>query len=304
MNKKMKRKFVSWFTVFGLKFLLLIVKILPERILYSFGNSLSVLYYWLARKNRRIALSNIEKALGSEISLNQRKKIAQNSFRTMGRIVLDTLHFSNFSVDKTKKTITVEGIENLQKALKKGKGVIAASAHLGSFTAMGFGLAARGYKAYFVARHARNKGVERELLAISRKVGQKVIFSRPVHACMRLCMKTLAKNEILIVELDQNFGTEGIEIKFFNQPAMVTSVPVKLAKSTKAAVVPMFIIRTGACKHVIKIEPEIELNNDLDSDEQLKANLQRVNAVIESYIRKYPGQWVNWIHKAWDLPSR
>lgn len=246
-------------------------------------------------------MGNIEKALGTEIGVKERISIARDSFQTMGHIILDTLRFSDFSVEETKKTITIEGIENLKNALKKGKGVIAASAHLGSFTTLGFALAARGYKTSFVARHARNKGVERVIMNICRKVGQKVIFSRPVHACMRRCLKTLHQNEVLIIELDQNFGTEGMEIKFFGQPAMVASVPVKLAMNTQAAIVPMFIIRINAFKHVIRIGPEIKIKNDIDSDEQLKENLQKVNGFIENYIRKYPGQWVNWIHKPWDV---
>lgn len=301
MKKKMKQKFVSWFTVFGLKFLLFTVRILPLKVLYAFGNALSAFYYRIARKNRQIALGNIEKALGAEIAPKQRIRIVRDSFKTMGNIILDTLRFSDFSVAKTKKTIAIEGIENLQNALKKGRGVIAASAHLGSFTTMGFGLAARGYKTSFVVRHARNKGVERVMLGISRKVGQKVIFSRPVHSCMRRCMKTLERNEVLIIELDQNFGTEGVKIKFFNQTAKVASGPIKLALSTRAAIIPMFIIRINVFKHVIKIEPEIELKQSEDSDKQVRENLQKVNGFIEKYIRKYPGQWVNWIHKPWDV---
>ncbi|MCG2712572.1 MAG: lysophospholipid acyltransferase family protein [Candidatus Omnitrophica bacterium] len=301
MKKKAKKKFISWFTVFGLRFLMFVIRILPLKILYSFGSALSALYYRLAYKNRQTALSNIEKALGSRVSLKQRRMIVQESFKTMGHIILDTLRFGDLSYGKTKKTISIEGIENLQNALKKGKGVIAASAHLGSFTIIGAGLAVRGYKTSFVARHARNKGVERVIMGISRKAGQKVIFSRPVHACMRLCMKTLDRNEVLIIELDQNFGTEGVKISFFDQPAMVASGPIKLALSTQAAIVPIFIVRINAFEHVIKIEPEIELEKYEDADIQIRENLQKVSAVIESYIRKYPGQWVNWIHKQWDV---
>ncbi len=301
MKKKVMKRFVSWFTVFGLQFLLFIIRIFPLKILYPFGNALSALYYKLAHKNRRVALSNIEKALGAGTSLNQRVRIVQESFKTMGHIILDTLRFGDLSEGKIKKAISIEGIENLQNALKKGRGVIAVSAHLGSFTIMGAGLAARGCKTAFVARHARNKGVERVIMGICRKTGQKVIFSRPVHACMRLCIKTLKRNEVLIIELDQNFGTEGVKINFFDQPAMVASGPVKLALSTQAAIVPMFIVRINAFEHVIKIEPEIKLDKYEDADIQVRENLQKVSAVIESYIRKYPGQWVNWIHKQWDV---
>ncbi|MFH1094362.1 MAG: hypothetical protein V1739_09480 [Candidatus Omnitrophota bacterium] len=292
--------FISWFTVFGLRFLLSIFRIVPLKILYFFGNALSALYYKLAHKNRRIALSNIEKALGPEVTPKKRVKIARESFKTMGDIILDTLRGDNLSDGKAKKSISIEGIENLENALKKGKGVVAASAHLGSFTMMGFGLASQGYKTSYVARHARNKGVERVILSICRKVGQKIIFNRPVHACMRLCMKVLKRNEVLIIELDQNFGKEGVKVYFFNQPAMVASGPIKLAISTQAAIVPMFITRINAFDHIIKIEPEIKLEKYEDEDMQIKENLQKVIAIVESYIRKYPGQWVNWIHKQWN----
>ncbi len=301
MKKKVKKIFVAWLTVAGLQFLLFIIRMFPPRMMYSFGNALSAVYFRLAHKNRQIALGNIEKALGAETSLKQRIRLVRESFKTMGYIVLDTLRFGDLSVGKVKNTISIEGIENLQNALKKGKGVIATSAHLGSFTIMGSALGAQGFKTSFVARHARNKGVERIIMGICRKAGQKIIFTRPVHACIRRCIKALKRNEVLIIELDQNFGTEGIKINFFDHPAMVASGPIKLAMSTQAAVVPIFIIRVNEFEHVIKIEPEIVLEENPDPNKQIRGNLQKVSAVIESYIRKYPGQWVNWIHKQWDV---
>ena len=219
----------------------------------------------------------------------------------MGHVILDTLRLGSIFGAKELNNIEIEGIDNLEKALQKGKGVIAVSAHLGSFTIMGAGLNAQGYKTSFVVRHARNKGVERIAMKICRKIGQKTIFSRPIHACIRLCRKVLKRNEILIIESDQNFGTEGRRVNFFNRPAMAASGSIRLALSTQAAVVPMFIIRINSLKHVIKIEPEIEIEKTDNRGDDTKKNLQKVSAIIESYIRQYPGQWVNWIHKQWGV---
>ena len=113
MKKKLKKRFISWFTVFGLRFLLFIIRRFPSSIIYSFGNALSAIYYRLAHKNRQIALSNIEKALSEKTTLKQRIRIVQKSFKTMGRIILDTLRFSDLSYGEVKKTISIEGIENL-----------------------------------------------------------------------------------------------------------------------------------------------------------------------------------------------
>ncbi|MFH1459820.1 MAG: hypothetical protein ABIG64_05545 [Candidatus Omnitrophota bacterium] len=293
--------FVSWFSVFGLRFLLVIVRILPEKLIYALGRSLSRLYYKLAHKNRKLALRNLRIALGKQLTKAQIIKIAKQSFNTMGLIILDTIRFKDLTKDRVRSLIKIEGVENLEQAFQKGKGVIAASAHLGSFTLIGARLAIDGYKAAFVARHARNKGIEKLIMSFCRQVGQKIVFNQPVVTCMRRCMKLLSRNELLVIEMDQNFGTEGQAVSFFNHPAMVATGPIKLAMSTQAAIVPIFIIHNKNQTRTIRIEPEIILQNTQDQNKDIKDNLQKIINIVEKYIRNYPGQWVNWIHKRWEV---
>lgn len=301
MKSKFAKGFIAWFSIFGLRFLSRLMCILPVDVVYNFGRGLTFLYYRLALKNREIALNNLKIAFKGTMAQKDFIPTIKASFRTMGHIILDTLRYPELSKEKVKNSITIEGIEHLEKALKKGKGVIVASAHLGSFTIMGCRLTYEGYKTAFVARHARNKGVENIIMHFCRKIGQRIIFNRPIISCMRRCINVLGRNEILIIEFDQNFGTEGLKVNFFSHPAMVASGPIKLALSTQAAVLPMFIIRIDDFKHVLKIEPEIKLDITSDNKKDIENNLQKVVNIIEKYIREYPGQWVNWIHKQWDV---
>jgi Kdo2-lipid IVA lauroyltransferase/acyltransferase len=301
MKKIIKKKVASLLSVIGLQLLVSTIRFLPRGITYSCGSILSRIYYICANKNRKIALMNLASALGDSFSKAELKRIAKESFNTMGHIVLDTVRYKDFSKEQLETSIEIQGIENLEQALNQGKGVIGASAHLGSFTLIGGRLAVMGYKATFVARHARNKRVEKFMMDFCRQVGQKVIFNRPIVTCMRRCMQVLSRNNILIIEMDQNFGTEGLEINFFGKSAMVASGPIKLALSTQSVIVPMFIIRKSDNNHIIRIEPQIKfaITGDLDTD--VKVNLQKTIDIIEGYIRKYPGQWVNWIHKQWKV---
>jgi len=301
MKNKFAKRFVAWLSVFGLRFLLKLMDIIPRGVLYRFGSSLTVLYYRLAHKNREVALNNMKIAFGNAMPQKDFEPILKSSFKTMGHIILDTLRYPELPKEAVKDSISIEGIDHLEQALKKGKGVIAASAHLGSFTIMGCGLTYQGYKTAFVARHARNKGVENIVMHLCRKIGQKIIFNRPVLSAMRLCIKALSRNEILIIELDQNFGTEGVKVNFFGHPAMVAGGPIRLALNTQAPILPMFIIRVNDFKHIIKIEPEVELDKSSNQEKDITRNLQKAIDVIEKYIREYPGQWVNWIHKQWDI---
>ncbi|MDD5746917.1 MAG: lysophospholipid acyltransferase family protein [Candidatus Omnitrophica bacterium] len=300
MKKKTGKFLVSFISVAGIQLLLVVIKLLPEKLLYSLGNCLSRSYFYLAGKNRTIALRNLA-AVFYDAAPATLYVIAKESFNTMGRIVLDTLRYKDFPADKLRSLIRIEGIENLESALKKGKGAIVVSAHLGSFTLVGTRLSIDGYKAAFVARHARNKKIEQIIMRFCRNVGQKIIFSRPIITCMRRCITVLSRNEVLIIEMDQNFGTEGVPINFFGHPAMVATGPIRLSLMTDAPIVPIFIVRNADGTHVIHIEPPFECCRKGEEDDDVRDNLQGVICIVERYIRQYPGQWVNWIHKQWDI---
>ena len=297
----MFRLFITIVIQLGVKVLFCLIKILPTKLLYYFGDFLSHLYYLLSTRNRNLALGNLKLALGDTVALSTRKMIARKSFKATGRGILDSLRYKDIPPDKMRQLISIEGLEHLEAALKKGKGIICVSAHLGSFTLLGYRLSIEGYKVNFIARHMRYKNLEHTFKNICDAAGQKVIFNRPIFTCIRQCIKILSQKEILIIELDQNFGTEGIDVNFFGRSAQVAMGPVVLAQHTQAVIVPMFVISNDGNTHVIKIESPIDLNFTKDDHESRRQNLQKVVDVVERFIRKYPGQWLNWIHKQWDL---
>ncbi|MCP4649328.1 MAG: lysophospholipid acyltransferase family protein [PVC group bacterium] len=299
--KKIIRIIVSWIGYFGFKFLIYVIKHLPHKIVYSCGSVLSSLYYVCARRNRQLALRNIRLALGDELSLVRLNSVVRESFKTMGQVVLDTIRFKDLPKEKIRDLIAVEGFENFKKAVEGGKGVIVVSAHMGSFSLVAKRLTIEGHKASFVARHMRDKKMEKVLVKLCREAGQKIIFNSPIVAFYRRCIRSLAKNESVIIELDQNFGTEGIPLSFFGRQAMVAPGPIVLSIRTEAPILPMFIVKKKDNTHVLKIEPAIELSFTDDADKDMRNNLQKIIDVIEAYIRRYPGQWVNWIHKRWDV---
>ncbi len=299
--KKIIRAFISWFGYFGLKFLIFWVRFLPEKVIYSLGELLSDLYYIGSGKNRKLALRNLELALGSQLSKAGLKVIIRESCRIMGRAILDTICYKNLSDEQIREFIAIEGLENLEKASKKGKGIIIVSAHMGSFTLIGYRLMLEGYKASYVARHMRDKKLEHILMNLSRNTGQKIIFSEPIVTFYRRGMRVLSRNEALILEVDQNFGREGVPVNFFGRQAMVASGPLVLAMRTKAVILPIFITSETVNRHVIKIEPPVELNFSGNHETDIRNNLQKIINVIEGYIRRYPGQWFNWVHKRWEV---
>ena len=96
-------------------------------------------------------------------------------------------------------------------------------------------------------------------------------------------------------------SVDGIFVDFFGKPAHTPKGPVALALATGAPLVPCFMIREKNC-HKLVLEDPIELEEKSDKDETIKFNTQKWSRIVESYIRRYPEQWV-WMHRRWKTKA-
>ena len=137
----------------------------------------------------------------------------------------------------------MEGEEHLKRALAKGKGVIALSAHLGAFTMIGARLAAAGYPFSSRRKTPRVTKGWRGLSTTTERNSASARFppSRARKRCGEFC-KRCANNGIVLVIADE-FKSGGVEISFMGQKAAAPRGPASLALRTGAATLPMFAAR-------------------------------------------------------------
>lgn len=106
------------------------------------------------------------------------------------------------------------------------------------------------------------------------------------------------------MQMDQNFGTGGVWVKFFGQLAATPVGPIVLALRTQSAVVPAYIYRQAVGKHCIKIFSEQELDITKEKDENVLLNAIKLTRIIEAWIKEHDFQW-SWIHRRWKpRPSK
>jgi KDO2-lipid IV(A) lauroyltransferase len=68
---------------------------------------------------------------------------------------------------------------------------------------------------------------------------------------------------------------------------------------TGAAVLPGFLVWEAAEKqYVLRFGPELQVVQTGRSKEDVRVLTQQCNDVLESWIRRYPDQWL-WIHRRW-----
>ena len=275
----------------------LTVKYLPRKWLYGFANSVARLAYYIAAKQRRIALEGLEIAFGNQLDGPRRERIARECFQNMAKSGVELLYILE-APQIAKELVKIEGKRYLVQALAKGRGVIAVSAHFGNFPLALTKLRQDGYKVSVILRRMRDDKVEDFLEKRRQRVGIHFIHSTPRQACVDNSLRALRNNEVLFIQLDQNFGTAGVFVDFFGRQAATATGPAILALRTQAPILPMFIVRQPSDTHTLMIEPEVSIEKKDTNDETIHAIIQRITSIIESYIQKYPQEW-GWIHRRW-----
>jgi KDO2-lipid IV(A) lauroyltransferase len=63
--------------------------------------------------------------------------------------------------------------------------------------------------------------------------------------------------------------------------------------------VPGFLIWDESLrKHRLRLDPAVKLIDTGNLDQDIVENTKQFNRILESYVRKYPDQWL-WIHRRW-----
>lgn len=251
-------------------------------------------------KKKQTALQNLKFAFGREMNNQEIKKIAKQYFQNFGRGMIDLLYY----VDRqglSDQNIRIIGQEHLDQALAKGNGVILTGGHFGNFILMYQKLVRAGYKTNVIMRRVRDQVFEQYISELRNESGIKTIYDLPAKKCVVDSIKALRNNEVLIILLDQNYGSQGrVFVDFFGRPAATATGPVVFSLRTKAPILPIFCLQDeGELSFKIIIEPELVLEQGSDEQDTIHKNVSMITEVIERYVRRYPHEWGGWIHKRW-----
>jgi KDO2-lipid IV(A) lauroyltransferase len=230
--------------------------------------------------------------------LAERKALAWRAWRNFARTVLDTTAIMHCSKQKIIATVALVGEEHLEAALKKGKGVLALSAHLGSFTMIGARLAASGYPFSVVVKHPSHKRFAQLTDDYRSQIGIHTIAAKPRREAVRGILKALRQNRIVLVIADE-FKSGDVLVEFFGLKLPAPRGPATLALRTGAVTLPMFATRQADDSLTLSIGAPVEpvIRDDLDAS--VLATTAVYTRHIEQAIRRYPSQW-NWL----GLPRR
>jgi phosphatidylinositol dimannoside acyltransferase len=240
-------------------------------------------WYLLSARQRQNALTNYGVALGLPRTDPRVGRTARSAFQNYGRMLMDFLLMGSLTPAELIERVSIDGRDELDASLARGRGVIMAVPHMGSWDTAGSYAGALGYRISAVAE--RFPGSLNDAVVRTRqRFGLSVIALG--RSAVRGISEALAANSIVALLCDLEQGP-GVEVEFFGRRAIVPGGPAALALKTAAALMPACQYAVAPSRHHIHLERALSIGPE-DTKESL---MQRIVNRFESFIRERPDQW-------------
>ncbi|MCF7908753.1 MAG: lysophospholipid acyltransferase family protein [Candidatus Omnitrophica bacterium] len=261
----------------------LLASIFPRNICYLFAKIVALSNFYLFVKDKR----NIDYNLGAIVfDPKERRRQVKNVFINFSYYLADFFRYPKLNEAFIKKYVKVIGLDNLGSVIDQHKGVIALTAHLGNYELAGAVISLLGYPVSAVALPHKDKRINNFFDHRRNMVGMQVIST---GSAVRGCFSALKTGRVLGLLGDKDFSGGGLKLEMFSRQAKLPRGAAFFALKTNTPIVPVFFVRVDKYFYHLIIDKPIFLNKDTESDEVTIIN--KYIAVLEKYLKQYPGQW-------------
>jgi len=245
---------------------------------------------------RRVGKRNLELAM-PRLSARERKHILSGVFRHLGWQLVEFCRMARYTPDNTHGWMRTEGLDHYLAAKARGKGVLILTGHLGAWELSSFYHSLMGYPMGMVIRRLDNRRLDEFVNGIRCLHGNRVLHKDDFARGLLISMR---QGETVGILMDTNMTPpQGVFVEFFGKQACTASGLARVALKTGAAVLPGFMLWEEAeRRYVLEFGPELIFKRTGDDEADTLAATQLCTHAIETWIRRYPDQWL-WIHRRW-----
>ncbi len=262
---------------------------------------------WLARTAgpllpvSRVAHDNLRRAM-PELDAAARRRVVRGAWDSLGRTMGEFPHVADLKQTTTGPGWEMVGVDILVAQARRGGPVIFVSGHIANWEMLPAVAASYGMLLSGFYRAAANPEVDAIIAALrQRALGPAVPMFRKGAVGARGALRHLKEGGALAFLMDQKMN-DGIEARFFGQPAMTASGPAAMALRARCPIIPGYVQRIGPARFRLVCEPPLDLPSTGDRQADILAVTQAVNDHLERWIRARPESWL-WMHRRWPKES-
>jgi len=279
-----------------LKFISAIFCILPRGAAYALGRALGrFALFFVPSWRMKMAVANIKDCLGFDDE--KAMEVAKESVVKFGRMAAEVLRFPLMDEKNVDDFVTTEGLEYIEEAYQKGKGVIMCTAHFGNWELLGADVGLHGYPILSIARKQNDSSVDSFINEYREKVGQKIAYNRGKEGVLAMG-RYLKEKHLLGILFDQDTNDTGVEAPIFGKKCITPAGPAVFSRTFGSAILPIFMHYDADGSSRAKIYPPLYCERTKDKDADLRSVTEKLIQILENEIRSNPPMWF-WVHDRW-----
>jgi len=294
--RRIRKRIKNWLVYRFVTTLIFFFNLLSRKNAIFGGETLGRWAFFLLKDARRTTLKNLRSAFKKAKSEKELRIIALDVFQEIGKNAADVARLRKLDPSGIDEIIEIEGVEHLDRAYKKGKGVIVLTGHIGNFELLAACLSLKGYKFSVIGRELYDARLNRLLIKNRESVGLENISS---SQDVRRAIKALRAGRLLGVLADQDSTkVKGIFVDFFGRAARTPVGPAFLHLKIGSPIIPVAILRERNERYRILVKPPLKFESRGDKNQDVRELTERYTEILEQIIREHPSQWL-WMHARW-----
>ncbi|HEY3322921.1 MAG TPA: lysophospholipid acyltransferase family protein [Planctomycetota bacterium] len=269
--------------------------ILPRRWQYALARPLSDVFCLAARGKRRCVMANLRPVLGEGASDAEIHRNTRAIFRSFGAYLCEFFGFEQLGARFIDSHVEVRGRENIEAALRLGRGAILCSGHYSNWELGACVVARLGYPITAVFQMQADARTNEMFVEQRARAGVTVVHTQ--HGA-RAALRALRQNQTVALMGDRLTGGPTIGIKLFGREVRFPLGPWRIANVSGAALLPVFIHREPEGRFILDIGFAIECAGETPA-ERIAALAQGWAGCLEERLKSDPAQWAAF-YNVWE----
>jgi lauroyl/myristoyl acyltransferase len=258
--------------------------------------------YGLSAAKRGSILAALAEAFPEGISRATRQQVALQSFRAFWQEAL--------AVPPGRAAACVTGLERVRAALDAGRGAIllesvafghrarakqilhAHGLRLHAVHSDQHGWGFQGRRATRLAEWVMRRAFEQWESAYVAEIiyvpsSEALGYTRRLVDCLR-------RNEVVCLTGDGPMGQRTVTLELLGKPRPFATGVASLGRLSGASLLPLFCVEEPAGRYRLAVEPPLDVPAGAGRDQGPAETMGQYVRLLDSYIRRYPGQYRNW----------
>ncbi len=273
--------------------------ILPIGIVRFLGSVMGYVYSRLATGRRRRIEQRLRAAFGNAIANDEIITLSRQCVYNAVTCHVDALILYRIDTEDLLRKGQISGLEHLNNARQKGKGVLLVTGHFTGIKMASCFLHGSGYPHFGMTKkreddHSASQIENRFLSAYWSKVidrrRDELVFVEDRDVGLRV-IKRLRENGIVMIFLDVPFSHHLVIRPFIGSQQAFPVGFLRIARLTGAAIVPMVAVGNSSGFHV-RFEEAVSLRDADGKEDFVGKNIDMLVKILEAQILEEPAHWL------------